>query len=365
MDKTFFDILPAVYRRFLPDFFSQPVPPERRATCQSCVMLSPEGAEEQEPFKRESFLPTTKCCTFRPNIPNYLVGGILSHSGADMAEGQRRILQTIKSKDGVHPRWLKTPKNPAQHIAGKEALRFGRSEVLRCPYYKVAMGGCTIWSYRNGICSTYFCRYEQGEDGHIFWKELQNVLQSYEASLSYFAIQQVAPELLKYFDGNRFQKTLTLEDILNKLPPAQDYVRRWGAWAGKEEAFYRACYQVISELTQDSLQDLLPIPGEPEQLDTDELKKHYKALYTTDLPETLSLHPELICLSIDEETLLVTAYNPLDPITISKQEFARLECVLDASKGPKKWRHLVEGEEALFEEAYIRKLYQMRVLITA
>src|SRR3954454_5365908 len=80
-------MLPVLYRPLLPAFFDTEAPAEEKATCGSCAMCPPPGAEGDGAY----FRPDVKCCTYHPRLPNYLVGALLADDDPALAEGRRRV----------------------------------------------------------------------------------------------------------------------------------------------------------------------------------------------------------------------------------------------------------------------------------
>jgi hypothetical protein len=103
--STLRDVLPPVYRAFAGDVFDRPPVSEKRATCAACAMCD-KG--EPSPVPMEYFRPDTKCCTFFPRLPNYLVGAILSDP--ETTEGRKRIRARIATRIGVTPRFVTRPR---------------------------------------------------------------------------------------------------------------------------------------------------------------------------------------------------------------------------------------------------------------
>jgi Fe-S-cluster containining protein len=157
------DFLPALYRR-LGAPLDREVPRETKATCASCAMLEGgcQGATVPPVDGRARFFrPDTKCCTFHPRLPNYLVGAILTSVEPSDAEGRRRIAERVASRVGITPEWLHPPRAFTLLYDGSRGA-FGRAKGLRCPFYEEASGGCTVWAHRDAVCSTYFCKYVAG-----------------------------------------------------------------------------------------------------------------------------------------------------------------------------------------------------------
>lgn len=87
----------------------------------------------------------TKCCAFQPFVPNFLLGGLLENENRfSLAQHKNLSFQPLGAMATVNYR--------AQHLDTKDR----ESEVsLLCSFYK--NGGCSIWNFRPGECSTYFC----------------------------------------------------------------------------------------------------------------------------------------------------------------------------------------------------------------
>src|SRR5690349_17121148 len=109
--KRILDDLPALYAHLLPAFFQEPVPEETKATCSRCSMCEGNCQDAVAPVDGKSrfFNPNTKCCTYFPKLPNYLVGALLSDDRPELAEGRRRVEARIDARLGATPQWLSPP----------------------------------------------------------------------------------------------------------------------------------------------------------------------------------------------------------------------------------------------------------------
>jgi hypothetical protein len=101
---------------------------EKPATCDDCAMWrgSP-AAGTKVAFSRE-----TKCCTYPPNLANFLVGGALRPGERDA--GRASVHARIAARVGVTPLGLDWPA-PTALLATHARHEFGRSVALRCPHY--------------------------------------------------------------------------------------------------------------------------------------------------------------------------------------------------------------------------------------
>ena len=119
--------LPPLYAAWMDELLAGPIPRETDATCDDCAMCA-DGEEPEESgafFSRE-----TKCCTYIPTLPNYLVGRILSDDDQDFAKGRATLVARLRAGIAVTPLGLGQPPNfQALYGQSPESL-FGRSRTL-------------------------------------------------------------------------------------------------------------------------------------------------------------------------------------------------------------------------------------------
>jgi Fe-S-cluster containining protein len=260
---TLRDALPPLYRALLGEPFDREVPPEAKATCASCAMLPGAAGDHAAPVDGvpRTFRPDTKCCTFHPRLPNYLVGAILGDASAEGAEGRRRMEARVASGVGVAPLWLHPPR-PFQLLYDHARGAFGRARGLRCPFYVEEGGGCGIWRHRDAVCATYYCRYAAGEDGRRMWTAVKELVSLVEIQLARFALLELFPEaLLQTGAGARRDPgPLGPEDVDGEASPAAQRAL-WGRWAGREAELYRGCDEVVRGVDAAALERLLGLDG--------------------------------------------------------------------------------------------------------
>lgn len=230
--------LPDLYGRWLTELLDADVPTETRATCDRCVMC-----DVASPWR-----PDVKCCVYMPAFPNFLVGQILFDPDPRMAHGQRTVRERMRARATLTPLGLG---RPAAYAASYERTigAMGHSVALRCPHFRVETGDCGVWKHRDHTCATYFCRNDRGELGARFWSMVRRWLKAIERDLALWCLEvldvdvaSVAALLLRRPDG--VQSAAELEGIVS--PGA--YAELWGAWAGREEAFYMACAERVRAL---------------------------------------------------------------------------------------------------------------------
>jgi Fe-S-cluster containining protein len=352
-EETIREIFPAVYRSILPSFFDSAAVREEKATCSSCVMCpSASGAAPGAIH----FRPDTKCCTFHPTLPNYLVGAILGDRSPALDIGRARIRDKIANRVGVTPMWLAAPRKLTLLLDAARDEAFGRSLLLRCPYFEADGGRCTIWMHRESSCTTFFCRYSQGADGLAFWKALEHYFRYVERSLARYATRALGTDLT---EPGVARGALTLEDLEDMPPAADQYARYWGSWQGREEEFYVASYASIAELSRDAF---LSIVGEEGARLLLELEAQYDALREPRLAEVLELNRDVRVVRVPDG-VIVSTYSAYEPVHLTPllfevlREFNGVESTTDVRARLLRDRDLDVSPELLLE------LQALRVLI--
>jgi hypothetical protein len=307
-----------VYEHLFPDFFDRPEVVETRATCDTCAMCD-HG--QNAPVTMDYFHPDAKCCTYHPNLPNYLVGAILADTSEDLAEGRRRLREKITSRIGVTPQFLAAPrKYNLLYSAARGHGFFGRTLTMTCPYFDAENGGrCTVWKYREAVCSTYFCKYEAGKPGFEFWDTLKAYLFHTERSLAQFASSVVD----RTVSEPKVEKgALTKEDIEDRGPNTAEYFSYWGGWVGREEEFYILCYKRVMALPKADFERFVDdAPDGRGMLARMEAK--YDQINDPKLPKHL-IRPSNLKKRDAGANVVVTSYNPYDAFSLDKDLFDTL-----------------------------------------
>lgn len=292
-----YDDLPALYRNILPEFFAQEIPIEEMATCDDCAMCQKPGTQPVPGI--QYFKPDVKCCSYYPKLSNYLVGGILSDPDPGLEEGRRRIRKRIANRVAVSPQALYFPKR--YRLMHKHGMpqSFGRSSAMICPYYVHEAGSCSIWKYRDSMCSTYFCKTVAGNEGQNFWKVLRTYLGHAEGSLCWYPLYKMNWDVESTWDYfyDIESSTLQPEDLDETPPPDDVYKKIWGDWVGREEEFYRESYRIVSELTRDEFDRIVGITG---NVILNWLKDKYKDVMSPKIPAVLFKNPQLIAIPMTD-----------------------------------------------------------------
>ncbi len=350
MKETLRQALPRIYERLLPPFFDTLAPEEPKATCNDCSMCPPKEVVPGVTY----FRPDTKCCTYQPTVPNYLVGAILADEEPAMEEGRRRIRAHIASRVGVTARWLSpSGKRQALFRAARESS-FGRTTLLRCPYYEPDGGLCTIWRHRESVCSTFFCKYAAGADGQTFWRALEAYLRHTEHALASHAVATLAPTLVQ---PPRPGDQMSLEELEDRPPTDADYASFWGEWQGREEEFYRAAHALVGSLSRE---DVARIADDAADLRALEAAHH--RLGAPVLPERLVLDLYRPPVHV-EGGVVVGTYSKYEPVKLTPDLFEVLR-ELRADETVAEFRaRLLRDHEVDVPEALLIELHRMRVVI--
>lgn len=306
--------LPPAYKHLFNEFFDKPKVVETRATCETCAMCD-HG--QPSPVAMEFFNSETKCCTFTPILPNYLVGAILADESPEMAEGKRRIKSTISKRVGVGPWYLSRPRKTSLLMLGYSDV-FGRAKSLKCPYYDDdnPAGTCSIWRHREVICMTYYCKYSGGMRGYEYWGALKDYLAHVQRVLSQSAARAVDPKVVE----PQFKKNmLTLEDMEDLPPKESDYRAWWGPWVGREEEFYRRCYEWVGTVSASEFAKNVDQSKDGTAV-LEKLVAKYELLQSKVLPNTLVRNARMREAHVGDK-VIVTSYHRFDSFALDKDLF--------------------------------------------
>ena len=227
--------VPGFWQYLLPQsVLDMKLPEEKRATCMACPKAKYEG-----------FLPDYRCCTYIPRVPNFLLGMAVK------SPIPRKIITNLNQSGQLTPEGMHiTPQQWAEYLADNAEERFGKSDLVRCPFLERSTGYCQIYAFRNSVCSTFFCMHSNGPKGDHFWDSLQTLVQQAEMALSQWALKMVGFDLKAYI---RRQNRLSgkVEKVANTRHPRTWTVAArkelWGDFYGHEIETMEACAQIIRE----------------------------------------------------------------------------------------------------------------------
>lgn len=348
--------MPELYRPLLPGFFSERAPRETAATCLSCPMVPERGSPACSPALY--FDPATKCCTYSPSIPGYLVGGLLSDDSPALAEGRRRMRARIRSRVGVTPRGLVPGRRFKLLYSAGAGRTFGRSGSLLCGFHDTATGRCTVRPWWESTCHTWFCKHVNGLDGRNFWLALQGYLAAAEEALGAFVLNRTG--LLPDDTASRESASLSAADLDERPLPDAEYRLLWGRFAGHEEAYYRRALRLVLGLTRGQFRAL---GGAPLALKLRALRQAHAAALAKVAPPVLQRAPALAATHLGDGRYRITTYSDYDPLVISRTVLQ----LLDEYDGLRTNRQIAgalrrAGKPTLPAGALLQ-LYQARVLV--
>ena len=154
-------LFPGIWRHLLPEEFTWQTPPrEHRATCDDCYLVT-----------LGDFAADCQCCTYSPQIPNFLVGLALKDPRSRDA-----MMRQIEAGGALPRELVNAPGRFRRALALHEYGRFGRDTEATCRFYDRRTTQCRIYPYRNSVCSTFICAHDHGEDGEYYWERLQQLV---------------------------------------------------------------------------------------------------------------------------------------------------------------------------------------------
>jgi Fe-S-cluster containining protein len=356
------DALPPLYRSLLGAPLTAEAPAERKATCASCAMLESNcpGAPPPVDGRSRFFDPSTKCCTFHPRLPNYLVGGVLEDATPAGAEGRRRMEARVASGVGVTPEWLQPPRAFSLLYEAAHGA-FGKARSLRCPFYEDGAGGCTIWAHRDAVCSTYYCKYVAGEDGRRLWTAVKELVSLVEIQLARAALLELAPALFDRLPATRAGAAATLSaEELDGAPPAPAArAALWGDWRGREAELYRACHRWVRGRAAADVQAMLGLDG---TIARRAVERALAAAGSAALPPVLRLDPGATVSWLPDGSVALAGYSSLEALVLPGQAYALLARFTGAQPVAEVRARLRAELQADLADEVLLELYRHRVL---
>ena len=354
---------PELYRSFFPAFFRTTVPAETKATCADCAMCEGSTQNVVAPVDgvRRLFRPDTKCCTYHPRLPNFLVGALLADPRPELAAGRARVEAKLAHGAGVTPQWLRPPaRYDLVYKSAQDA--FGRAAALRCPYYEGEQGACTIWPYREAVCSTFFCKYVAGADGRALWMSVKRYLSLAEAQLSRYALFKVAPALI-LANGDQLPAATTPlgpEEVDDRPPPPKAYRELWGEWAGREAELYRRCATEVAALTPDAFERLMGLDSD---IHLAVLARLHAGATAPALPERPRLNPSLTVRWLADGSVALGFHSEYDALALPREAYLLLTEFRGAETLAAVRQRLRDEHATDFADEMLVELHHHRILI--
>lgn len=300
--------LPPLYAGWLDAVLGAPIPPETRSTCAACPLLpGPDGTSAAA----ITYDPRTKCCGYYPDLPNYLVGGVL---GSELP-ARTALRERIAGRVGVSPLGVWMPPAAEAMFRGTGNLQ-GRSLTMRCPYYVADTGLCGMHTFRNHVCSTWFCRPVRGHRGGELWKAVQHLLAPVETGLSLWAALEVgaSPRGIDAVIVPDGRKRARMDDgpAIDGVLTDADHALRWGEHAGREEELFLATWERVRGLSWD---DVLAICGPEVHLRQVLLERRFHLATRPVLPDRLVVGMHQV-VGVGPQGARVVTWSALDPLDL-------------------------------------------------
>jgi hypothetical protein len=312
-------VLPPLFARWMDVLLPGPIPVERNATCDRCAMV--QHAEADEGDSALFFSPATKCCTYLPELSNFLVGRILSDRDPDSAEGRATVEARIDKGVGVTP--LGLHRTAVYSLIYRTSPgSFGHAKSMRCPHYLEEGGRCGVWRHRESTCATWFCKFGRGAKGRAFWQRLHDTLGVAEDALRTHCLLELGLDtraLSDLFQPHALTRAvarhdgISATDVDGEIDPAA-YDPVWGKWRGRERELFVACSEIAHPL---GWADIQRLGGVRLELLSRLLLEAYETLVSEVVPPRVH-HRQLQIIYTSSESVQLVGYSSMDPLRVPK-----------------------------------------------
>ncbi len=222
---------------------------------------------------------------------------------------------------------------------------------------------CSLWKFREAVCSTFFCKHIAGEDSMNFWESLKRYLVYIEDTLTKYVVFKMdldAEKILSYSDQDKNIKFTSYED-LDELPPTpKKYKNIWGDWVGKEIEFYKQAFQIVSNLTYE---DFEKITGIHQLILLEKLKKTHTTVINPNIPNILKRNPRLIVRLTKDNSYIISIAKNNNIFNISPTLYQIIHLFNGYRTNEEVLQFIKEEHNILLEEELLLSLYQNRTLI--
>ena len=337
----------------------QRVPREQNASCNQCPLCRDPSTTRTDPQSR--FSKDTKCCTYLPVLPNFVVGGILNQEGANVGHGVGSVRERIARQIAVTPLGLMQLPSYTLTYEALSKGGFGRSLALLCPHYDAAEGGsCSIWAHRNSVCTTWFCKHTRGKTGATFWEAVKTMLEAVERELAVHVALASGISSRVVEECSRINSTLLREQYLQEVSKDANLWRsrdRWADWYERQEAFFRQCGHAVEGM---SWSEVKQVCGPHLERLSDVVKDAYQALLSTELPPALRVG-KLTMIADGPTTSSVSTYRALDTLTLDNDLLQVLK-YFDGRPYAVVLAEIEENEALRLDEPLLRRLLDYDIL---
>ena len=326
-------------------------------------MVAPTGPQNGLALDGYYFDPVTRCCTYLPDLPNFLVGGILSDTDPAAEAGRATVEQRIAAGIGVSPLGL-APSPVFTLLYRNSEGSFGKSRTLACPHLLKDTGQCGIWRHRNSVCATWFCKHVRGKLGRGFWIDsLHPLLQIVETELSRWCVLEMhlATDALRHLISSETWTTdepAVTGDSIDGRVNQKHYGEIWGEWRGHEAEFFRRCAGLVQPL---SWTDVISICGPQSRALAQLTQQAWRRLVSEDIPPTVETG-EIKLVRIRNATARVVTYSGYDPLDVPA-DLMELLYYFDGRPTEDALTAIAEERGFRIEPDLLRKLFDFGLLV--
>ena len=357
--------LPPLYAAWIDQLLAGPLPQETDATCDDCAMCV--GGDDYTSSRTDIYFnPKTKCCTYIPELPNYLVGRILADQDPNSRLGRATVVSRLDAGIGVTPLGLGQPPSFELLYAHSKESLFGKSTTLRCPHYLADEGGrCGVWKHRASICATWYCKYVRGQVGLNFWLALHQLLSAVEKSLTRWCVLEldIGAAALKHLfpaSGSPTTKRKIDARALDGIADPDQAREIWGAWSGREKEFYLECGRLVEPLDWRAVTTI----GGPELgIFARLVTESYRKILSDEIPARLKVGP-FNTMRMEQDFSSIMSYNQFDPFDLPTPLMMLLP-YFDGRPTVEALEAIAANEDTVLSEDLIRRLIDFEVLIPA
>jgi hypothetical protein len=242
------------------------------------------------------------------------------------------------------------------------AAGFGISRSLLCPYFDDQAGSCTVWPYREAVCSTYFCKHVDGARGAVFWRQVKEYLEVLERVLARHALLELGFEpgpLVRPL----FHERIPLEPHELDREPAPQRIREkiWGRWMGREEALYREAHAVVRRLAP---ADVERLGGIDLTIRLRHLESLHAELKARTVPERMRRNPAIRVTPDGRTHCTLVTYSQIDPTRLRREVYELLD-YFDGGPLPEVQHRIREERGVTLSDELLVRLYRHSLLVDA
>lgn len=355
------DDLPPLYARWASEFLSGPIPAETEATCSTCAMLPDEGSETHPATVAPFFNPDTKCCTYLPVLPNFLVGRMLADDSSEFARGRVTLEARLDARLAVSPFGIGRSATFDLLYVTSGTSWFGRARSMRCPHYIEESGGqCGVWRHRAAVCATWFCKHARGAVGQRFWQTLHRLLSAVERELSLWCALElgVGSNAIERFLNERKQAPAPGPGDLDGVAGVEAR-QAFGDWSGRERDFFKECARLVDALRWP---DIERICGPEVRALTALTREAFDDLRSRTIPRTLRVGTFKV-IGPGQRSSVVEGYDGSDSLELPNEVLDVLHH-FDGSTSTTQALRTIHAESGLtIERDLVRLLVDFEILI--